>query len=84
MQPLRKGMLIVGAPLALAAMLGGAAAFASQSGGADTAPMAARSHSTTHQKVSQAPGEVGKDGTGCPNDKGASSTGDGAVSPAVY
>ena len=81
MQQLKKGMLIIGAPLALAAMLGGAVAFASQSGGADAAP---RSYSTTHRMVSQTPGGEGKDSTGCPHDKGASPTGDGAVSPAVY
>jgi len=82
MQPVKKGMLIIGAPLALAAMLGGAVAFASQSGGAESAP--ARSHSTSHHSISQtavsqtAVGEAG-DGADCPYGKGA-----GAVSPAVY
>ncbi|MEO6397753.1 MAG: hypothetical protein ABIP13_04745 [Tepidiformaceae bacterium] len=85
MQPVKKVMLVLGAPLALAAMAGGAVAFAGQSGGAESA----RPHSSTHvrfeQAGNQAPGggDGDGDGTGCPNDKGTGSS-EGSVSPAVY
>ncbi len=77
MQPVKKGMLIIGAPLALAAMLGGAVAFASQSGGAESAPAGTQS-SGNHSTSQTAVGDAG-DGADCPYAKGA-----GAVSPAVY
>ncbi len=80
MQPLKKGMLILGGPLALAAMFGGAAAFASSSGGAETTVIP--SHFRSHQ--APAPGAGDRDGVGCPHDKGAGGTGEGAVSPTVY
>lgn len=83
MQPVKKAMLILGAPLALAAMAGGAVAFASQTDGAETAP--APSHFRSHQVGNPTPGAGGEghDGTGCPG-KGAGSAAEGSVSPAVY
>lgn len=82
MQLAKKGMLVISAPLALAAMLGGAVAFASQSGGAESAP--ARTLSNGHHSLTQTRSGDGQDGTDCPYGKGAGATGDGAVSPAVY
>lgn len=84
MQPLKKGMLILGGPLAVAAMFGGAAAFASSSGGAQdpVAPSHFRSHQAPGPSTDG--GDGGHDGTGCPHDGGAGGSGEGAVSPTVY
>ena len=80
MQPVKKVMLVLGAPLALAAMAGGAVAFASQSGGAGSA--SAPTHSRM-QTVNQTPDGEAHDGSDCPG-KGAGGSGEGAVSPAAY
>ena len=80
MQPVKKVMLVLGAPLALAAMAGGAVAFASQSGGAGS--VSAPTHSRM-QSVNQTPDGEAHDGSDCPG-KGAGRSGEGAVSPAVY
>lgn len=82
MQPLKKGMLILGGPLALAAMFGGAAAFASSSGGAETT--VAPSHFRSHQAPAPGASDGDHDGVGCPHEKGAGGSGEGAVSPTVY
>ena len=76
----RKAIIIVGAPLTLATLLGGAAAFASQSGGSPE-PSLHSSHSGYH-RITFGDG-VAHDGSDCPHDKGAS-TSDAPVSPAVY
>lgn len=73
----KKALLIVGAPFTLAAVLGGAAAFASQTGGHESHD----AHSGYH-RISFHEGTAA-DGTDCPNHSGASTT-DAAVSPSVY
>ena len=80
MSKARKALIIVGAPLTLATLLGGAAAFASQSSGTSAEPMHG-SHSGYH-RVTFGDG-MAHDGSDCPHDKG-NSTSDAPVSPAVY
>ncbi|MBA4179890.1 MAG: hypothetical protein C0506_04805 [Anaerolinea sp.] len=75
----RKATLVLGAPLTLAALLGGAAAFASQAGGSAADP--ARIPHSGYERVTFGDGAA-HDGSDCPRDKGASS--DAPVSPAVY
>jgi hypothetical protein len=77
----RKAIIILGAPLTLATLLGGAAAFASQSGGGAPEPSAHGSGSGYH-RITFADGMT-PDGSDCPHDKGNSSS-DAPVSPAVY
>lgn len=73
-------MIVLGAPLTLATVLGGAVAFASQSGGGPE-PSVHGSHSG-YQRVTFGDG-MAHDGSDCPHDKGNSSS-DAPVSPAVY
>ena len=98
MSKVRKAMIIVGAPLTLATLLGGAAAFASQSGNGTPDPSAHGSHSGYHRitlgdgtahgshggyhRITSGDGTA-HDGSDCPYDKGYSSS-DAPVSPAVY
>lgn len=81
MSKARKAMIVLGAPLTLATLLGGAAAFASQSGGGSPDPAAHGSHSGYH-RITFGDGTP-IDGSDCPYDKSYSSS-DAPVSPAVY
>lgn len=74
MQPLKKGMLVIGAPLGLVAVLGGAVAFASQAGGSGAPRESASVHHHVHM-----PGDSTAAGTECPDKAAGAST-----DPAVY
>lgn len=76
MKPLNRLALAFGVPLAVAATVGGAAAFAAQGGTVDDS----RAGDTTAQHQPTSP-KAGKD---CPRDAGGSNSGGSTVSPGQY
>ena len=76
----RKLTIVLAAPFTLAALLGGAVAFASQGGGGATSePMGAPSGG--YHRISL--GDGAPDGNGCPHDKSGADS-EAAVSSSVY
>jgi len=87
MKPLNRLALALGAPLAIAATLGGAAAFAAQgNGGTDTST--GGGGPTVHELQATSTATPGNGSHDCPHDGGSggsgSSSNGGTVSPSQY